>query len=147
MTIENTLSKNICFKFRRNSTHTILTGILNVKEDLKENAPDIPMLLLTKSMQLAETQSDRNNSISHNFPDSIPDNSQQIDLMVSDNIANKDTSSSNNDALSNMTSMDMYNMFTQVRKINIQNIFPTHQRNIQRHHQKYQVKPKIYIIT
>ena len=42
-------------------------------------------------------------SISNNIPDSIPDNSQRIEFVVSDNISNSSTSSNDNDALSDMT--------------------------------------------
>ena len=83
------------------------------------------------------TITDDNNSFSNIIPDSIPDNSQRIDFVVSDNISNNNTSSNDNDVVSNVTSMDIDDMLTEVRKINIKNIFPIHQRNIQRHHQYF----------
>ena len=62
------------------------------------------------------TITDDNNSISNNITDSIPDNSQQIDFVASDKISNNNTSSNDNDALSNMTSMDIDDMLMEVRK-------------------------------
>ena len=53
---------------------------------------------------------------SNNIADSIPDNSQQIDFMASENISNNNTNSDDNDALSNMTSMDIDDMLMEVRK-------------------------------
>ena len=44
MAIENTPSRNIIVSNFEEavSAHTILAGTLNVKEDMEENAPDIP---------------------------------------------------------------------------------------------------------
>ena len=50
------------------------------------------------------------------FQNSNPDNSQRADFAVSDNISNNSTSSNDNDAVSNMTSMDIDDMLTEVRK-------------------------------
>ena len=63
------------------------------------------------------------NSISNNISDSIPNNSQQIDFVVSDNIANKNTSSNDNDVLSNMTSMGIDDMLMEVKKNKHEYIF------------------------
>ena len=46
----------------------------------------------------------------------MPDNSQQIDFVVSDNTWNNNTSSNGNDAVSNMTSLDIDDMLTEVWK-------------------------------
>ena len=62
------------------------------------------------------TITDNNYSISNNIADIIADNSQQIDLVVSDNISNNNTSSNDNDALSDMASIDIDNMLMDVRK-------------------------------
>ena len=62
------------------------------------------------------TTTDTNNIISNIITDSIPDNSQQIDFVVSDNISNNSPSSNCNDAVPNMTSMDIDDMLTEVRK-------------------------------
>ena len=48
--------------------------------------------------------------------DSISDNNQLIDFVASDKIANNNTSSNDNDALSNTTSTDIHDMLTQERK-------------------------------
>ena len=128
VTIENTPSKNVIVSNLKEivSAHTILAGIPNVKEDMKENASDIPKNNTPKNVndfpieQIdavdPNTITDDNNSISNNIADSIPDNSQQIDFVVSDNISNNNTSSNDNDALSNMTSMDIDDMLMEVRK-------------------------------
>ena len=103
MVIDNTLSKNIIVSNLEEtvSTHAFLTGTLNVKEDLKENTPDIPKNKTADNVNVFPTDqidivnwntiTDDNNSISNNILDSIPDNSQQIDLMVSDNIKSNNT--------------------------------------------------------
>ena len=57
--------------------------------------------------------------------------------MVSNNIGNNNTSSINNDALSNTASIGIDDILTQVRKNKHKNIFPTYQRNIQRRHQYF----------
>ena len=128
VTIENTPSKNVIVSNLEEivSAHTILAGIPNVKEDMKENASDIPNNNTPENVndfpieQIdavdPSTITDDNNSISNNIADSIPDNSQQIDFVVSDNISNNNTSSNDNDALSNMTSMDTDDMLMEVRK-------------------------------
>ena len=128
MTKENTPSKNVIVSNLEEvvSAHTIPAGIPNVKEDMKENASDIPKNNTSENVndfpieQIdavdPNTITDDNNSISNNIADSIPDNSQQIDFVVSDNISNNNTSSNDNDALSNMTSMDIDDMLMEVRK-------------------------------
>lgn len=55
-------------------------------------------------------------NIPENVLDSISDNNQLIDFVASDKIANKNTSSNDNDALSNTTSTDIHDMLTQERK-------------------------------
>ena len=86
--IENYLSKNfIVSNFEKKfSAHTILIGTLNVKEDLKENAPCIPRNnaahnvndFLTDQIDIVDqnTTTDDNNSILSNIPGSAPDNSR-----------------------------------------------------------------------
>ena len=93
---------------------------------MKENASDIPKNNTPENVndfpieQIdavdRNTITDDNNSISNNITDSIPDNSQQIDFVASDKISNNNTSSNDNDALSNMTSMDIDDMLMEVRK-------------------------------
>ena len=106
VTIENTPSKNVIVSNLEETVRalTILAGTPNVKEDMKENASGIP----------------KNNTPENvnDFPiaDRIPDNNQQINFVVSDNISNNNTSSNDNDALSNMTSMDIDDMLMEVRK-------------------------------
>ena len=82
-------SKNVivsyCFKFRRNNANTILAGTPNVKEDIKENASDIPKNNTPENVNDLpidhidavdrNTITDDNNSFSNIIPDSIPDNS------------------------------------------------------------------------
>ena len=128
VTMENTPSKNVIVSNLEEvvSAHTILAGIPNVKEDMKENASDIPKNNTPENVNdfpieqidavNPNTITDDNNSISNNIADSIPDNSQQIDFVVSDNISNNNTSSNDNDALSNMTSVDIDVMLMEVRK-------------------------------
>ena len=128
VTIENTPSKNVIVSNLEETvgTHTILAGTPNVKEDMKENASDIPKNNTPGNVndfpieQIdavdQNTITDNNNSISNNTADSIPDNSQQIDFVVSANISNNNTSSNDNDALSNMTSMDIADMLMEVMK-------------------------------
>ena len=99
---------------------------MNVKEHVKENASDIPKNNTPgKGSDFPidhidavnwNTITDDYNSISNNIPDSVPDNSQQIDFVVSDNIASNSNRSNDNDALSNMTSMDIDDMVTEVSK-------------------------------
>ena len=106
--------------------HTILVRTPNVKEDMKKNALEIPKNNTPENVNYFPIDhingADRstipgdNNSISINIPDSIPDNSQGIDFVVSDGILNNNTSSNDNDALSNTTSMDIDGMLTEVRK-------------------------------
>ena len=111
VTIENTPSKNVIVSNLEEtvSAHTILAGTPNVKEGMKENASDIPKNNTPENVndfpieQIdavdRNTFTDDNNSVSNNIADSIADNSQQIDLVVSDNISNNNTSSNDNDAL------------------------------------------------
>ena len=99
---------------------------MNVKEDLKEYTLDIPKNNKPKHV----------NNFSTDHIESLPDNSQLIDLMASEYIANNNTSSNNNNnALSNTTSTEIDDMLAQVRKINVNNIFPTYQRDTQIYHQ------------
>ena len=128
VTINNTPSKNVIVSNLEEtvSAHTILARTPNVKEDMKGNASDIPNKNTAESVNdLPIEQTDAvdrntitgdNNSISNNIADSIPDNSQQIDFVVSENISNNNTSSNDNDALSNTTSMDIDDMLMKVRK-------------------------------
>ena len=68
-------------------------------------------------MQLTGTSSQTKITVTQKkLPESILDNSQLTDVVVSDNIANNNISSNNNDALSNMTSIGIDDMLTQVRK-------------------------------
>ena len=93
---------------------------------MKENTSDIPKNNTPKNVNDfpidyieavdRNTITDDNNGISNNIPDGIPNNIQLIDFMVSDNILNNNTSSNDNDALSNMTSMDTDGMLTGVWK-------------------------------
>ena len=128
MTIKNTPSKNVIVSNLEEtvSAHIILARTPNVKEDMKGNASDIPNKNTAESVNdlpIEQTDAvdrntitDDNNSISNNIADSIPDNSQQIDFVVSENISNNNTSSNDNDALSNTTSMDIDDMLMKVRK-------------------------------
>ena len=128
VTIENAPSKTVIVSNLEEivSAHTILAGIPNVKEDMTENASDIPKNNTPENFndfsieQIdavdRNTITDDNNSISNIIADSILDNSQQIDFVVSHNISNNNTSSNDNDALSNMTSMDIDDMLMEVRK-------------------------------
>ena len=119
---------------------------MNVKEDLKEYTLDITKSDKPKHVNNFSTDHidaadpniiiDKNNSNPNNIPESLSDNSQLIDLMASEYITNNNTSSNNNNnALSNTTSIEIDDMLAQVRKININNIFPTYQRDIQIYHQ------------
>ena len=144
--IENTPSKNVIVSnFEETvSAHIILVGTPNVKQDMKENTSDIPKNNTPENVNDfpidyieavdRNTIIDDNNSISNNIPDSIPNNIQLIDFMVSDNILNNDTSSNDNDALSNMTSMDTDGMLTGVwknkRKEYISYISTEHSRSL-----------------
>ena len=126
--IENTPSKNVIVSnFEETvSAHIILAETPNVKEDMKENTSDIPKNNTPENVNDLpiycieavdrNTITDDNNSISNNIPASIPNNIQLIDFMVSDNILNNNPSSNDNDALSNMTSMDTDGMLTGVWK-------------------------------
>ena len=88
MTIENTPSKNVIVSNLEEtvSAHTILAGTPNAKEDMKENASDIPKNNTPENVndfpieQIdavdRNTITTDNNSISNNIADSIPDNSQ-----------------------------------------------------------------------
>ena len=128
VTIKNTPSKNVIVSNLEEtvSAHIILARTPNVKEDMKGNASDIPNKNTAESVNdlpIEQTDAvdrntitDDNNSISNNIADSIPDNSQQIDFVVSENISNNNTSSNDNDALSNTTSMDIHDMLMKVRK-------------------------------
>ena len=99
---------------------------MNVKEHVKENASDIRKNntpgkgsdFPTEHIDAVNwnTITDDYDSISNNIPDSVPDNSQQIDFVVSDNIASNSNRSNDNDALSNMTSMDIDDMVIEVSK-------------------------------
>ena len=64
------------------------------------------------------TSTDDNNSISNNIPDSIQNNVQRIDFVVSNNILNSNTSSNENenDALPNKTLIDIDDIITEGRK-------------------------------
>ena len=65
------------------------------------------------------TITDDNNRISNTIPDSInsiPDNSQRVEFVVSDDISNNNKNSNDNDELANMTSTDIDNMLMEVRK-------------------------------
>ena len=119
---------------------------MNVKEDLKEYNLDIPKNNKPKHVNNFSTDHidaadrniiiDKNNSNPNNIPESLPDNSQLIDLMATEYIAHNNTSSNNNNnALSNTTSTEIDDMLAQVRKINVNNIFPTYQRDTQIYHQ------------
>ena len=121
--IENTPPKNVVSNLEETvSAHTILAGTPNVKEDIKENASEIPKNNTPENVSdhidavNRNTITDDNNSISNTIPDSIPDNSQQIDFVVSDNNNDYNNNSNDNDALSNMTSKDIDDMLTEVRK-------------------------------
>ena len=128
VTIKNTPSKNVIVSNLEEtvSAHIILARTPNVNEDMKGNASDIPNKNTAESVNdlpIEQTDAvdrntitDDNNSISNNIADSIPDNSQQIDFVVSENISNNNTSSNDNDALSNTTSMDIDDMLMKVRK-------------------------------
>ena len=128
VSVENTPSKNVIVSNLEEtvSAHTILAGTPNVKEDMKGNALDITKNNTPENgndfpiEQIdtvdRNTITDDNNSISNNIADSIPDNSQRIDFVVSENISNNNTSSNDNDALSNMTSIDIDDMLMEVMK-------------------------------
>ena len=139
--IENTLFKNVSNLEETVSAHTILVGTLNVKEDLKENSSDIPKNnipenvngFLTDHIDAVDRNITDDNSIPNNIPGSIPHKGQLIDFVVSDNIANNNTRLIiMTRCLIRETSTDIDDILTQVREKN--NIFPAHQRNIQRHH-------------
>ena len=68
--------------------------------------------LLIISMQSIGTPSQTTITVSNNIPDSIQDTSKRIDFVVSDNISNNNTSPNDNDAWSNMTSMDIDDILT-----------------------------------
>ena len=103
------------------SANTILARTPNVKEDIKENASDIPKNSTPENVNDfpighidavdRNTITDENKSISN----IIPDNSQQIDFVVSDNISNNNTSSNYNDVASSITSTDIDDMLMEVR--------------------------------
>ena len=126
------------------SAHIILAGTPNVKENMKENTSDIPKNNTPENVNDfpidyieafdRNTITDDNNRISNNIPDSVPNNIQLIDFMVSDNILNNNTSSNDNDALSNMTSMDTDGMLMGVwknkRKEYISYISTEHSRSL-----------------
>ena len=92
VTMENTPSKNVIVSNLEEivSAHTILAGIPNVKEDMKENASDIPKTNTPENVndfpieQIdavdPNTITDDNNSISNNIADSIPDNMTSMDI-------------------------------------------------------------------
>ena len=84
------------------------------QKNTPENGDDFPIEQVDTVDR--NTITDDNNSISNNIVDNIPDNSQQIDFVVSENITNNITSSNDNDALSNMTSIDIDDMLMEVRK-------------------------------
>ena len=100
------------------SANTILARTPNVKEDIKENASDIPKNSTPENVNDfpidhidavdRNTITDENKSISN----IIPDNSQQIDFVVSDNT---NTSSNYNDVASSITSTDIDDMLMEVR--------------------------------
>ena len=106
--------------------HTILAGTPNAKENIKENSSYIPKNNTPENFNdfpidhidevNRNTITDNNNSISNNIPESILNNSQRIEFVISDNISNNNTSSNHNDTLPNMTSMDIGDMLTKVRK-------------------------------
>ena len=125
--IENTPPENVVTSLEETiSAHSILAGTPNVKEHMKENTSKIPKNNTPENVNDFpidhidavnwNTITDNNNSISNTIPDSIPDNSQRIDFVVSDNISNNNNNSNDNDALSNMTSTDIDDMLTEVRK-------------------------------
>ena len=95
--------------------------VLNVKEDLKENTSDRPKNNTPEHVNDISTDPidafDRNiiidknpNSNPNNIAESILDNSQLINFVVSENIASNDTSSNSNEALSNTNSIDVDDM-------------------------------------
>ena len=84
------------------------------KNNTPENVNDFPIEQIDAVDR--NTITDDNNSISNNIADSIPHNSQQIDFVLSDNISNNNTSSNDNDALSNMSSMNIADRLMEVRK-------------------------------
>ena len=125
--IENITSKNVVSNLEETvSAHTILAGTPNVKEDMKKNASDLPKNNTPENdndfpfdhVDSADrnTITDDNSIISDNILDSVPNNSQRINSVASDNISNNNTSSNDNDAFSNMTSMEIDDMLTEVRK-------------------------------
>ena len=99
---------------------------MNVKEDLKENASDIPKNNTLENNNDFSTDhidvvdkniiTDGNSSNQNNIPESVLDNRQLIHLVVNEDIAKSKTSSNNSDALPNTTSIDTDDMLTQVRK-------------------------------
>ena len=93
---------------------TLKNNTKEPKNNTPENVIDFPI----EQIDAVDwnTITDDNNSISTNIADSIPDNSQRIHFVVSDSISNNNTSSNDNDALSNMTSMDIDDMLMEVRK-------------------------------
>ena len=125
--IENTSSKNVVSNLKEIvSAHTILAGTQNVKEDMRENASQIPKKNTPENVNDFPIDhinavdrnpiTDNDNSISDNIPDTIQDNRQRIDFVVNDNISNNNTSSNDNDELSHMTSMGIDDMLTEARK-------------------------------
>ena len=104
----------------------MLAGTTNAMEDIEENASDIPKNNTPENVIDIpidhidavdwNTIRDDNNSISKIIPDNILHNSQRIDFAVNDNISKNNTSSNDNDAVSNMTSMDIDGMLTEVSK-------------------------------
>ena len=121
--IVNTSSKNVIVLNLEEtvSANTILARTPNVKEDIKENASDIPKNSTPENVSDfhidhidavdRNTITDENNSISN----IIPDHSQRIDFVVSDKISNNNTSSNYNDVVSSITSTDIDDMLMEVR--------------------------------
>ena len=119
----NTSSKNVIVVNLEEtvSANTILARTPNVKEDIKENVSNIPKNSTPENVNDfpidhinavdRNTITDENNSISN----IIPDSSQQIDFVVSDNISNNNTSSNYNDVVSSITSTDIDDMLMEVR--------------------------------
>ena len=128
MVIDSTPSKNVVVSNLEEtvSAHTFAARTVTAKEGMKENASDIPKNKTPENVNdfpidlidavNRNTITGGNNDIPNSIPDSIPDHSQQIDFVLSDNIANNNTSSNDIDALSRMTSTDIDDMLTKVRK-------------------------------
>ena len=98
MAIEHTLSTNVIVSNLKEtiSTPTILAETPNVN-------PSIQSIGTPSQTKITVFQ----------IPDRFPANSQRIDFVVSDSSS---TSSDGKDALSNMTSMDIDEILTEVRK-------------------------------